>query len=122
MVYPRVPCCQVGLEAPRPQLRYRGEELHAQIACENPHAMFGYVSDDLVPEALQGLRPFGDLLLRRHVIQVHTHERYRVLVAERKKRIRQETTIHLVVAMFVAGGLCPFDLGFFLYVPSWRAR
>ena len=84
MVYPRVPCCQVGLEAPRPQLRYRGEELHVEIASENPHAMFGYVSDDLVPEALQGLRPFGDLLLRRHVIQVHTHERYRVLVAERK--------------------------------------
>ena len=85
IVSPRVPCCQVGLEAPRPQLRYRGEELHVEIASENPHAMFGYVSDDLVPEALQGFGPFGDLLLRRHVIQVHTHERYRVLIAERPK-------------------------------------
>ena len=39
-----------------------------------------------------------------------------------QKRIRQEATIHLVIAIFVTGGLCTiFDLvGLFLYVPSWR--
>ena len=125
IVFPRVPCCQVGLEAPRPQLRYHGEELHVQIAAEKSHAIFGYVFDDLVPEVLQGLRPCLDLFLCRHVIQVHTHERYRVLVAEHKKRIRQETIIHVVIAILITGGLLLGNLvflGFFLYVPSWRTR
>ena len=84
----------------------------------NPHAIFGYVSDDLVPEALQGCRPFGDILLRRHVIQVQTHERYRVLAAERKqkKRIRQEATIHLVIACFSTG-----SLSFSTWTLSWAS-
>ena len=113
-----LPCWPGG---PRPQFRYHGEELHVEIASENPHAMFDYVFDDLVPEALQGLRPFLDLFLCRHVIQVHIHERYRVLVAERKKRIRQDTIIDLVIATFLTGGLTSFFFCFFLYtLPSWR--